>query len=233
LASSVLTALLLAALALARRYLFAFAVAVSLLLGAAVAAAWVESADKDMGLRAEWGSAEAVDDGELPLHETLESSIESGVIWIRYGATLSPNRVDNATGRLFPVRRTPLALAWHVDQKTGIARSGTGLWDWHLSKMEQVYDGGGTYDRFRYATFPAWSLILLCSGMPMWYALRTLRRRNRKKRNYCSRCGYNLTGNISGTCPECGSPVPKASANKARDERASLCGAVGNAAIGE
>ena len=24
----------------------------------------------------------------------------------------------------------------------------------------------------------------------------------------CVACGYNLTGNTSGTCPECGSPIP-------------------------
>jgi len=23
----------------------------------------------------------------------------------------------------------------------------------------------------------------------------------------CSKCGYNLTGNVSGRCPECGTPV--------------------------
>jgi len=27
---------------------------------------------------------------------------------------------------------------------------------------------------------------------------------------YCCRCGYDLTGNISGVCPECGKPVPTA-----------------------
>ena len=26
----------------------------------------------------------------------------------------------------------------------------------------------------------------------------------------CNSCGYSLTGNTSGTCPECGSPIPKA-----------------------
>ncbi len=30
--------------------------------------------------------------------------------------------------------------------------------------------------------------------------------RNRKRRSpgHCNRCGYDLTGNVSGTCPECG-----------------------------
>lgn len=27
---------------------------------------------------------------------------------------------------------------------------------------------------------------------------------------YCKSCGYNLTGNRSGVCPECGSVVPQA-----------------------
>jgi hypothetical protein len=25
---------------------------------------------------------------------------------------------------------------------------------------------------------------------------------------HCRRCGYDLTGNVSGACPECGTPVP-------------------------
>jgi len=25
----------------------------------------------------------------------------------------------------------------------------------------------------------------------------------------CGQCGYNLTGNVSGRCPECGTPVPQ------------------------
>ncbi len=25
---------------------------------------------------------------------------------------------------------------------------------------------------------------------------------------FCSRCDYDLTGNVSGVCPECGAPVP-------------------------
>ena len=32
-------------------------------------------------------------------------------------------------------------------------------------------------------------------------------RRDRRKRGLCVRCGYNLTGNTSGTCPECGQPI--------------------------
>lgn len=31
-----------------------------------------------------------------------------------------------------------------------------------------------------------------------------LRRASRRKSPTCIKCGYNLTGNISGVCPECG-----------------------------
>ncbi len=32
----------------------------------------------------------------------------------------------------------------------------------------------------------------------------------------CSHCGYNLTGNVSGTCPECGTPMPGYKAKRRR-----------------
>jgi hypothetical protein len=29
-----------------------------------------------------------------------------------------------------------------------------------------------------------------------------------RQAGHCVSCGYNLAGNVSGTCPECGEPVP-------------------------
>ena len=29
----------------------------------------------------------------------------------------------------------------------------------------------------------------------------------RRKRGLCPSCGYDLTGNVSGVCPECGQPT--------------------------
>ncbi len=31
----------------------------------------------------------------------------------------------------------------------------------------------------------------------------------------CTRCGYNVTGNVSGVCPECGTPVAVAAPGRA------------------
>ncbi|HEY2584722.1 MAG TPA: hypothetical protein VGI81_03030 [Tepidisphaeraceae bacterium] len=39
------------------------------------------------------------------------------------------------------------------------------------------------------------------------YRARALQAKARRLRGECPLCGYNLTGNVSGTCPECGAPV--------------------------
>ncbi len=39
--------------------------------------------------------------------------------------------------------------------------------------------------------------------------------RRRSKPGHCRRCNYNLTGNTSGICPECGEPTPAAPAPSA------------------
>ena len=41
------------------------------------------------------------------------------------------------------------------------------------------------------------------------------RREKRRVKGLCEHCGYNLTGNTSGTCPECGTPVAGKAAVKA------------------
>jgi hypothetical protein len=40
-------------------------------------------------------------------------------------------------------------------------------------------------------------------GGPFWQ----LRRERRAKRGRCLECGFNLTGNVSGVCPECGTEI--------------------------
>jgi hypothetical protein len=55
---------------------------------------------------------------------------------------------------------------------------------------------------------PFWFLILVVSAYPA-YALLTgpIRRRIRRARGSCVKCAYNLTGNTSGVCPECGTAI--------------------------
>ena len=60
-----------------------------------------------------------------------------------------------------------------------------------------------------YAMFPIWVVTILFFAWPsvaLWRG--PLRRHWRRKRAQCLCCGYNLTGNTSGICPECGTPIP-------------------------
>jgi uncharacterized paraquat-inducible protein A len=74
--------------------------------------------------------------------------------------------------------------------------------------------------------YPYWAVNLthttaftLFSLLPLvWFVRHLMRRRERHARrthNRCVFCGYSLTGNTSGICPECGSPVPQKAESKA------------------
>jgi hypothetical protein len=48
-------------------------------------------------------------------------------------------------------------------------------------------------------------LMFLVSGVTHWGVASSLR--PRYPAGHCQQCGYNLTGNVSGRCPECGCSV--------------------------
>ena len=56
---------------------------------------------------------------------------------------------------------------------------------------------------------PCWKIVLFTAILPaIW--LGTLVRRSSKPVGHCPTCGYNLTGNTSGVCPECWRAIVKA-----------------------
>ncbi|HXE52594.1 MAG TPA: hypothetical protein VN541_06230 [Tepidisphaeraceae bacterium] len=58
-------------------------------------------------------------------------------------------------------------------------------------------------DRFTRA-FPLWPAAAVLALFPIRWSFVVLRQRRRRKNNQCLACGYSLTGNTSGVCPECG-----------------------------
>lgn len=61
-------------------------------------------------------------------------------------------------------------------------------------KMLPTFDGAGV------AVLAEWALF--------WRPLeREERRQAREARGLCRECGYDLTANTSGTCPECGATI--------------------------
>ena len=59
-----------------------------------------------------------------------------------------------------------------------------------------------------YLTLPFWIATAALSAYPTIAFIRgPLRRWRRRKRGECVNCGYNLTGNVTGVCSECGTEI--------------------------
>lgn len=71
---------------------------------------------------------------------------------------------------------------------------------WH-PRFTPFFDGGGA------AGFPLWMPAVLLLGCGAVVAVRS----RRIVPGHCP-CGYNLTGNVSGRCPECGRTVANSGA---------------------
>ena len=55
---------------------------------------------------------------------------------------------------------------------------------------------------------PTWVPVVVLAVYPTLAFIRApLRRWRRRRRGLCIKCGYDLTGNESGVCPECGEAV--------------------------
>ena len=53
---------------------------------------------------------------------------------------------------------------------------------------------------------PHWFVVVTAAALPATWPFRNRRRRRRLLQlGLCPSCGYDLTGNVSGVCPECGS----------------------------
>ncbi len=63
--------------------------------------------------------------------------------------------------------------------------------------------GGAPY---RSLVIPLWLLFLFTfpGAAFLWWL-----DRRRIPPGHCRNCGYNLTGNVSGRCPECGTPCTR------------------------
>jgi hypothetical protein len=57
----------------------------------------------------------------------------------------------------------------------------------------------------RLLVLPLWILLALVAGPTLLF----WRIDRRIAPGHCECCGYNLTGNVSGICPECGTPVKR------------------------
>jgi hypothetical protein len=63
----------------------------------------------------------------------------------------------------------------------------------------------------RFIRLSYWMIAAAFGIAPARLAFARWRRRRRLRRGWCGKCGYDLTGNVSGVCPECGRPIVRAS----------------------
>ena len=110
-----------------------------------------------------------------------------------------------AAGALAPRRgeiRLPGLVAW----TTSVPSLAT--FDWSDAKtlsMEPTGTAGGRTVRFAVVVTPFWMPPTFLAAYPTLAFIRgPLRRWRRRRKGLCVRCGYNLEGNVSGVCSECG-----------------------------
>ncbi len=129
-------------------------------------------------------------------------SLWGGAIWRSYGHRY---QIGAAYGRIIfmwrpdgwdsDAPRYPVEPGW---RKIDIARNGPKADWWFFA---------GPSRSWMTLEVPAWVLLIAIGGPTV-----LVRACNRAfPVGHCQVCGYNLTGNISGVCPECADPVPKTS----------------------
>ena len=67
---------------------------------------------------------------------------------------------------------------------------------------------GPPYYRLTILSIRLWALLILFSVYPTIAFIRgPLRRYRRRRKGLCLKCGYDLTGNVTGVCSECGQDI--------------------------
>jgi len=182
-----------------RRRVLTIGSAVSLLLCPATAVLWVGSywRSDELDWRGEaWTGTES---------NLTEFELVTGRGYLRFAC----NRFHDYGPGYFPYNPEFDPLGWryrrydgpfnvwlNVDPKPLFAGFG-GRWDSWDDKEK------GEAGRSATLVIPCWSLTALFAFLPIAVTIPAIRRAIRRPTS-CRSCGYNLAGNVSGVCPECG-----------------------------
>jgi hypothetical protein len=157
----------------------------SLLLCVAVTALWVRSLDH----MTSWvvRAAPEADGGETVAGFCC---VQGGLYWMTH------HRKATEGGRTvtFLDREVPPAATPHFFGTPDTAALG-----FEMNRAQSRWAGP---DDPGYVRVPLWALAAVTSVLPA--ARLVARRRRARRRGTCRSCGYDLTGNVSGVCPECG-----------------------------
>jgi predicted RNA-binding Zn-ribbon protein involved in translation (DUF1610 family) len=73
---------------------------------------------------------------------------------------------------------------------------------WH-ARRRTGFQPLALWSDFDSVRVPLWPVVLISAVLPVLRLVRFVRSRRRRP-GLCPACGYNLAGNVSGVCPECG-----------------------------
>jgi hypothetical protein len=174
------------------RWIFNIAAAVSLLLFLAMTALWVRSYQfADVFQR------------NGPMVALLGAGRgRVGGSWIDIRAIVSG---QHFSGPLWTYRRSP-SIAFTYSSVTPRTH------EINFGGLTYVAGWAGPRCPYHLLVLPIWLLTLMFSVVPVWWLVLWRRARAVRLQGHCAACGYNLTGNISGVCPECGRGVQEVAA---------------------
>ena len=93
-------------------------------------------------------------------------------------------------------------VLWHYALPQPISLAGaSGV----LEKIGFAYQANSPTDQW--GMVPYWTPALVFAVLPLLGFRERVRAKSRRQRDCCAFCGYLLTGNMSGVCPECGTKV--------------------------
>jgi hypothetical protein len=181
-----------------RRRLFVFCSCLSLVFCLAAAALWVRSY-----WRAEWVKF---------VHPPWQFSVASYPGRISFGVyheVVPPRPASGDFG--VPLTQYPRFSTWSQSNPPGTRE---GLHSYYLPQGVPMYRAlgfvaishlpGNSPNLALSFMIPHACGCLLASILPVWWYIRHRRCRSSSPSPACRNCGYNLTGNVSGVCPECG-----------------------------
>ncbi len=83
---------------------------------------------------------------------------------------------------------------------------------WYYLMKATAWVTGIPFDRLLNSALSQFIAIVFFGGL-QWFLVAwrhvVYRRPKPAKGNLCRKCQYNLTGNVSGVCPECGTPIDR------------------------
>ncbi len=190
-----------------RRRLFTLAAAVSLVLCVAVVLEWVRGYWVcDYFLVYSYPASAG-----LVWRNAAEVQIQGGTLTFRCTSDGSPASVSRAAGTSwqwltgpYPDRSGSNRFTWPT---AGVSAARLRTWSYRncVLVVSPLKTSGAYSNWWVIGRGPVWPLAVGLAILPT--ARLIARRINRPRAGCCRRCGYDLTGNTSGVCPECGTPV--------------------------